>query len=131
MSIAELDMIPGMLRMSQAAFERAVADALDELPDGIARHLENVAVVVEDEPTEGDLLDAGLDPEQDTLFGLYQGIALTERESYGGSLPDRIVIYRLPLLEECGDRSELIREIRDTVVHEIGHYFGLDEDDLP
>ncbi len=121
-----------MLRMSRAAFEELVAEALDRLPPQFARLLDNVVVVVEDEPTEEDLLEAGLDPEQDTLFGLYQGVNLIERgATYGNVLPDRIVIYRLPLLAECRDRAELVREIRDTVLHEVGHYFGVAEEDLP
>ncbi len=125
-------MIPRMMRMSREQFERVVAKALDDLPSEVAEYLENVAVVVEDEPTEDDLLDADLDPETDTLFGIYQGLALPDRGGeYGNVLPDRIVIFRRPLLAECGDRNELIREIQDTVVHEIGHYFGLDEEDLP
>ena len=118
--------------MNREEFERVVAKALDGLPTEVAAFLENVAVVVEDEATEEDLVEAGLDPETDTLFGIYQGLALPDRGgSYGNVLPDRIVIYRRPLLEECDDRNELIREIRDTVVHEIGHYFGLGEEDLP
>ena len=118
--------------MSREEFERVVAKALDALPPELAPFLDNVAVVVEDEPSEEDLVEAGLDPETDTLFGIYQGLALPERGgSYGNVLPDRIVIYRRPLLEECEDRNELIREIRDTVVHEIGHYFGIGEEDLP
>ena len=118
--------------MSRDEFERVVGNALDDLPEEVAELLDNVAVVVEDEPTDEDLVETGLDPEQDTLFGLYQGVALTERgAAWANALPDRIVIYRLPLLEACRDRVELIREIRDTVVHEVGHFFGLDEDDLP
>jgi predicted Zn-dependent protease with MMP-like domain len=121
-----------MMRMSREEFERVVGKALDGLPSEAAGFLENVAVVVEDEPSDEDLVEAGLDPETDTLFGIYQGLALPERGgSYGNVLPDRIVIYRQPLLEECSDRDELIREIRDTVVHEIGHYFGIGEEDLP
>ena len=120
------------MRMSREEFERAVAKALDGLPGEVAAYLENVAVVVEDEPTDEEIADVGLDPETDTLFGLYQGMALPDRGgAYGNVLPDRIVIYRRPLLDECGDRNELIREIQDTVVHEIGHYFGLGEEDLP
>jgi predicted Zn-dependent protease with MMP-like domain len=118
--------------MNREEFERVVAKALDGLPSEVAAFLENVALVIEDEPTEEDLVEAGLDPETDTLFGIYQGLALPDRGgSYGNVLPDRIVIYRRPLLEECDDRNELIREIQDTVVHEIGHYFGLGEEDLP
>ncbi len=121
-----------MLHLSRAEFERVVARALDGLPPDIAAHLDNVAVVVEDEPTDEELREVGLDPETETLFGLYQGVSLTERGAdYGLALPDRIVIYRLPLLDECETREELIREIRDTVVHEIGHYFGLNDEDLP
>ncbi|MGE5234397.1 MAG: metallopeptidase family protein [Acidobacteriota bacterium] len=121
------------MRMGPEEFEAVVAEALDGIPAELGELIQNVAVVVEDEPTEDDLFDAGLDPDEDTLFGLYQGVALPERGggSYGGTLPDRIVIYRLPLLEACSSRRELIREIRDTVVHEVGHYFGLDEDQLP
>jgi len=118
--------------MSLEAFEAAVGEALDRVPPELARHLDNVAVVVEEEPTEEDLVEASLDPEQDELFGLYQGMALPERGvTFGPDLPDRIVIYRQPLLRCCADRAELIREIHDTVVHEIGHFFGLDEEDLP
>jgi len=119
------------MRMSRDEFEKVVAKALDGLPEEIAVHLDNIAVVVEDEPTDEELIDVGLDPETETLFGLYQGVALTERSVYDSVLPDRIVIYRRPLLEECQDRAELVREIQDTVVHEIGHFFGLGEEDLP
>jgi predicted Zn-dependent protease with MMP-like domain len=121
-----------MLRIGREEFEEVVADALDLVPEELARYLENVAVVVEDEPGEEDLLEAGVDPRTETLFGLFQGAALSDRGlPLSGELPERIVIYRLPLLELCEDRAELIREISDTVVHEIGHFFGLPEEDLP
>ncbi len=122
-----------MLRLSRSQFERAVEEAMDLVPEELAGLIENVAVVVEEEPSDEEIADAGLDPEEETLFGVYQGVALPERGagSYGGVLPDRIVIYRQPLLEACRSRRELLREIRDTVVHEVGHYFGLDEEDLP
>ena len=119
------------MRMSRDEFERVVARALDGLPVEIGERLDNIAVVVEDEPSDEDLLDAGLDPETETMFGVYQGVALTDRSFSDSGLPDRIVIYRRPLLEECQDRTELVREIQDTVVHEIGHFFGLGEEDLP
>ena len=121
------------LRMDAETFERVVSEALDSMPDDIAGLIENVVITVDDEPSRDELLDAGLDPDRETLFGLYQGVALPYRDpgSYGGTLPDRIVIYRLPLLRHCRDRRELLREIRDTVVHEVGHYFGFDEEDLP
>ena len=120
-----------MLRMSHEEFERVVAKALDGLPEDLGELLENVVVVVEDEPTDEELREVGLDPETETLFGLYQGVSLDQRGVSSDALPDRIVIYRLPLLEACEDRAELVREIQDTVVHEVGHFFGLDEDDLP
>ena len=85
-----------------------MAKALDGLPDETASFLDNVAVVVEDEPTDEELRDAGLDPETETLFGLYQGMALPDRGgSYGNVLPDRIVVYRRPLLAECSDRRRV------------------------
>ena len=100
-------------------FEDHVRAALDSLPPEIARGLRNVAVVVEDE-----------NPDDPDLFGLYDGVPLPERGDEGGSLPDRITIYRLPLEDEFPDPQELQREIRITVLHELGHYFGLDEDRL-
>lgn len=119
--------------MSPEAFEQAVVDALDDIPDELAELLENVVVQVEDEPSDEVIRSVGLDPDADTLFGLYEGVSILERGagSYGGVLPDRIVVYRLPLLEHCASRHELLREIRDTVIHEVGHYFGFGEEDLP
>ncbi len=97
-------------------FHEHVRRALDSLPDEIAAGLDNVAVVVEDEH-----------PEDPDLFGLYHGIPLPERAGYQGALPDKISIYRLPLEEEFEDPDELEREIRITVLHELAHYFGFDE----
>jgi predicted Zn-dependent protease with MMP-like domain len=102
------------------SFEDHVRAALDSLPPHLAGALRNMAVVVEAENSE--------DPD---LFGLYEGTPLPERGDEAGSLPDRIVIYRLPLEDEFGhDPAALQREIRITVLHELGHYFGLDEDRL-
>jgi predicted Zn-dependent protease with MMP-like domain len=101
-------------------FEEIVRAALDSLPPELARALDNVAVVVEDENAD--------DPD---LFGLYHGIPLPERGSgYSGALPDRISIYRLPLEDEFENPAELEEEIRITVLHELAHYFGIDEDRL-
>lgn len=110
-----------------------VAEALDSIPEDLGAAMENIAVTVEEEPTREELLEVDLDPEKETLFGLYQGVSLPDRDPgiYGGVPPDRIVIYRRPLLEACSSRHELLREIRDTVVHEVGHYFGLGDEDLP
>ena len=100
-------------------FDDHVRAALDELPPNLASALQNVAVVVEDEH-----------PDDPDLFGLYEGVPLPERGDDAGLMPDRITIYRRPLQEEFPDPDELEREIRITVLHELGHYFGLDEDRL-
>jgi predicted Zn-dependent protease with MMP-like domain len=101
------------------SFEDQVRAALDELPPHIAAALRNVAVVVEDE-----------NPEDRDLLGLYHGVPLPERGDVAGTLPDKISIYRIPLEEAFSDPEELREEIRITVLHELAHYFGLDEDRL-
>ncbi len=112
-------------------FEEIVAEEMDALPEEIRRHLHNVAVVVEDEPDRETLLDLGLDPEEDSLYGFYDGTPISERgDSFGFALPDRIVIYYRPLTEDFGDEYHLRREIRKTVVHEVGHFFGLSDREI-
>jgi predicted Zn-dependent protease with MMP-like domain len=98
-------------------FEDHVRAALDELPPHLATALKNLAVVVEDEH-----------PDDPDLYGLYHGVPLPERGDMAGSLPDKISIYRIPLEESFSDAEELRAEIRITVLHELAHYFGLDED---
>lgn len=98
-------------------FEDHVRAALDDLPDHIAAALRNIAVVVEDE-----------NPEDPDLFGLYHGVPLPARGDTSGLLPDKISIYRIPLEESFPDAGDLRKEIRITVLHELGHYFGLDEE---
>ena len=100
-------------------FDDHVRAALDELPPDLAAALENVAVVVEDE-----------NPDDPDLLGLYHGVPLTERGDMAGVLPDTISIYRIPLEESFPDPGELREEIRITVLHELGHYFGLDEEQI-
>ena len=100
-------------------FDDQVRAALDELPPDLAAALQNVAVVVEDEH-----------PDDPDLLGLYHGIPLTERGDMAGVLPDTISIYRIPLEESFPDPAELREEIRITVLHELGHYFGLDEEQI-
>lgn len=118
--------------MSRAEFERVVESALAEVPAELRQLLDNIVVTVEEEPSDDELLDAGLDPETETLFGLYRGVPYGARGwEYGGELPDQILIFRRPLLEACESRRELLEEIRLTVIHEVGHYFGLDEEQLP
>jgi predicted Zn-dependent protease with MMP-like domain len=110
-----------MLLLTHEEFERLVVDELDLLPDDMVDGLENVFFVVEDRPDNGTL---------DTL-GLYEGVALTERGQYGfGEMPDRIVVYREPLLAACETLDELKDEIHVTLVHEIAHYYGIDDDRL-
>lgn len=110
---------PELLEISAADFERLVVDALDGLPPELGRMMRNVAVLVEDEPPEPGLL------------GLYEGVPLTERDSYYGAvLPDRITIYRGPLCRVSLDPAELQHEVRVTVVHEVAHHFGIDDDRL-
>lgn len=118
------------MSFGREAFERLVERALDELPDEFAARLDNVAVVVEDEPDAETLADLGMEPD-DELFGLYQGTPLIDRGVAFVGLPDRIVIYRGPILRACRSPSEVVREVQKTVVHEIGHHFGLDEEDMP
>ena len=120
-----------MIRINRRAFQELVREALTDLPDEFARAMKNVAVVVEEEPTVEELESLGLDPEQDDLFGLYQGVPLPERGPDAPVLPDRIAIYRLSILWACDTRAEAVAEVRTTVIHELGHYFGLDEDELP
>ncbi len=105
------------MEMSQTRFDELVADALDLIPAEFASAMDNVVVLVEDR-----------DPGNPTLLGLYHGIALTERTShYGGVLPDRITIYREPILEMCDSEPEVVEEVAITVVHEIAHHFGIDD----
>jgi len=119
------------IRINRRAFRELVSEAITDLPDEFAGAMKNIAVVVEEEPTEEELESLGLDPEQDDLFGLYQGVPLPERGPDAPVLPDRIAIYRLPILWACETRAAAVAEVRTTVIHELGHYFGLDEDELP
>lgn len=107
------------MEMERDAFEKLVIEELDELPDEMFEGLENLIFVVEDRPEDGSL----------DLLGLYEGIALTERGQYGfGELPDRIIVYREPHLAVCETEEELRDEVHTTLVHEIAHYYGIDEE---
>jgi predicted Zn-dependent protease with MMP-like domain len=111
-------------------FGLALRKALTGLPPEFRKALDNVAVVVEEWPPEWLLDELGIPPE-DTLYGFYHGVPLPERSFQdSGNLPDKISIYRGPLEEDFPDREELWREIRVTLLHEIGHYFGMDEEQL-
>ena len=111
-----------MVDMTREQFELAVADALDDLPAELLALMVNVVVLVEDEPPAGEPTD---------LLGLYDGTPLTERDDgWAGALPDRITIFRGPTLRACEDTDEVIAEVAITVVHEIAHHFGIDDDRL-
>ncbi|WP_153393812.1 metallopeptidase family protein [Ornithinicoccus halotolerans] len=105
--------------MSVAEFEAAVADALDTVPQQLLGLMDNVVFLVEEEPPE---------TEEPDLLGLYDGTPLTDRDAtWGGTLPDRILIFRGPTLRMCQDREEVVEEVAVTVVHEIAHHFGIDD----
>jgi predicted Zn-dependent protease with MMP-like domain len=106
------------VEMSRERFEELVGEALDEVPAELLKVMDNVVIVVEDEPADG----------TDDLLGLYEGTALTERGwDYAGVLPDRITIYRLPTLRICDTETDVVDEVAITVVHEIAHHFGIDD----
>ena len=108
------------VRMSPDRFEELVGDALDLIPPGLAQAIDNVVILVEDQH-----------PEEPDLLGLYEGIALTDRDTtYAGALPDTITIYRDPLLDMCETEEDLVEEVAITVIHEIAHHFGIDDDRL-
>lgn len=110
-----------MLAMSRDEFEDLVSDALDRIPPALTGLMANVAVFVEDEPPAG----------EGELLGLYEGTPLTERgEWYSGVLPDRILVFMGPTLRECHTREEVVEEVEVTVVHEVAHHFGIDDERL-
>ncbi|MFD5225379.1 metallopeptidase family protein [Microbacterium sp. NPDC058342] len=108
------------MEMDAEAFEALVIEELDKLADEMVDGLDNVVFVVEDEPEDGS-----------DLFGLYEGFSLTERGQYGmGELPDRIIVYRRSHLSACSDEAALRREVHTTLVHEIAHFYGIDDEQL-
>jgi predicted Zn-dependent protease with MMP-like domain len=110
-----------VIEMSRERFEELVADALDEVPPELMRLVDNCVVLVEDDAP----------PDDPDLLGLYDGIALTERDStYSMVVPDRITIFRNPTLAICDSDDDVVDEVRITVVHEIAHHFGIDDDRL-
>jgi len=116
--------------MTRKQFEAVAERALRRLPRAFRDKLANIVVVVEDWADEETLEEMGIEP-PDTLYGLYRGVDLTRRDSsYGNVLPDTVTIYQGPIEEDCESEDEMAEVIRDTVVHEIGHYFGLDDDTM-
>jgi predicted Zn-dependent protease with MMP-like domain len=112
--------------MSQRRFEGLVRQALDSLPGEFYERLQNVDVVVEEEPTPEQLRTSGMEAD-DTLLGLYEGVPLTARENYGFVLPDKISIFKRPIEEMCETPEDVVEEVRVTVMHEIAHHFGIDD----
>ena len=117
-------------RITPAQFEAYVEEALGQIPPAFRKYLENVVVVVEEEPADEDyeLTDT---PDDEELFGIFRGIGVFDRETAVSHLPAQIAIFRGPILRWCRSRGEAVREIRDTVVHEIGHMLGLGDEEMP
>ena len=116
--------------MTRAEFERLVADAVALIPARFRREMRNLALVVEDEPSADLLREMEIDP-PDSLYGLYSGTPLTERTwGFGNQLPDRITLFQHPIEEDCADADEVRAVIGETLIHEVGHYFGLSEDEI-
>jgi predicted Zn-dependent protease with MMP-like domain len=116
--------------MTRTEFEQLVAEALAGIPRRFRAAMQNLVIAVEDEPSDELLREMEIDP-PDTLFGLYQGTPLTERQwAYGNALPDRILLFQGPHEREAADEDDLVVCIGETLIHEIGHYFGLSEEEI-
>ena len=116
--------------MTRAEFERLVAEAVDLIPKRFRREMKNLALVVEDAPSADLLEEMEIEP-PDSLYGLYHGTPLPERTwGYGNNLPDRITIYQQPIEEDCDDEDEMRKMIGETLIHEVGHYFGMSEEQI-
>ena len=122
-----------MVELTDEEFEAAVQDAIDSIPEEFLDELENVAILLADEPEEPDFEGDGYYTEDGDLLGLYDGIALTERGDWygaGNDYPDTITLFKGPHERLSDDRDEVLEEIRKTVIHETAHYFGMDEDQV-
>jgi len=117
-------------RISPAEFESCVEEALGAVPAPFRKYLDNVVVAVEDEPTDEDY-DETDTPDDEEIFGIFRGVSYFDRAHTVSSLPAQIAVFRGPILRCCATRGEAVREIRDTVVHEVGHMLGLDDDEMP
>jgi predicted Zn-dependent protease with MMP-like domain len=116
--------------MTRERFQQLVEEAIDSIPRRFAEAIVNVAIVVEDRPSQELLDEMEMGPD-DVLLGLYQGIPLPDRQSYGNALPDKITLYQREIEDDCGgDEDEIIVAIGETLIHELGHYFGLSEDEI-
>jgi predicted Zn-dependent protease with MMP-like domain len=116
--------------MTMDQFRRLVSEAIDTVPREFRKHLDNIAIVVEDEPSDELLDEMEIEP-PDTLFGLYQGIPLPQRQwAHGNALPDRITLFQGPIEDYCETDEDVVTEIGETLIHEVGHYFGMSEEEL-
>ena len=116
--------------MTREAFRALVEEAIDSIPPRFARQIRNVAILIEDEPSQELLDEMEMEPDE-TILGLYQGVPLTERSStHGNVLPDQITLFQQTIEEECDDEDEIVVAIGETLIHELGHYFGLSEEEI-
>jgi predicted Zn-dependent protease with MMP-like domain len=116
--------------MNRARFRKLVDEALATIPDEFRQAMANMAIVVEDEPSPRQLADVGIEP-PDTLFGLYEGTPLTERQwSHETPLPDKITLFQGPIEDASDGEDDVIVAIGETLIHEVGHYFGLSEEEI-
>jgi len=116
--------------MTRERFQQLVVEAITLIPKRFRREMKNLALVVEDEPTSALLAEMEIEP-PDSLYGLYQGTPLPERAwAFGNTLPDRITLYQRPIEEDCEDEDEIRAVIGETLIHEVGHYFGMSEEEI-
>jgi predicted Zn-dependent protease with MMP-like domain len=116
--------------MTRARFRQLVDEALETIPENFREAMHNIAIVIEDEPTLEQLDEVGLEP-PDTLLGLYQGTPLPDRQwAHGNALPDKITLFQGPIEDESEDEDDVVVAIGETLIHEIGHYFGLSEEEI-
>lgn len=116
--------------MTREEFKTLVDEALETIPARFRDAMQNIAIVIEDEPTAAQLDEVGIEP-PDTLLGLYEGIPLTERQwAHGNTLPDKITLFQISIEDASEDEDDLVVAIGETLIHEIGHYFGLSEEEI-
>ncbi|HJU45063.1 MAG TPA: metallopeptidase family protein [Vicinamibacterales bacterium] len=116
--------------MTRQAFRELVEEAIDTIPRKFAREVRNLAIIIEDEPSEEQLEQLEMEPD-DLLLGLYEGTPLTQRMGYGNQLPDRITLFQDHIEDDCdGDEDQIVIAIGETLIHELGHYFGMSEEEI-
>lgn len=119
------------MALERDRFKQLVEEALGTIPREFREAMRNIAIVIEDEPTDAQLVEAGVEDADDTLLGLYEGTPLTERGwGHGNVLPDKITLFQGPIEDESDDEDDLVVAIGETLIHEIGHYFGLSEEEI-